>query len=128
LSCCSSYSISFFYIYARFFFVIVKNSFFLIIFLRSLFIFFVFFEKSKVSLFTKMSDLIIFLNETSEVKIDTILKSWNAVLQRKNMACRSQYLIESFRREQFSTKRRKDFENMYHVCYSSDKQSDEKYD
>jgi hypothetical protein len=83
LNCCSSYSVFSFYIYARFFFVIVKNSFFLIIFLRFLFTFFVFSEKSKVFLFTKMFDLIIFLNETSEVKIDTMIEKLKCCFSTK---------------------------------------------
>jgi hypothetical protein len=83
LNYCFSYSVFFFYIYARFFFVIVKNSFFLIIFLRSLFTFLFFSKSQKNFWFTKMFDLTIFLNETSEMKIDTMIEKLKCYLSAK---------------------------------------------
>ncbi len=78
MNCRSSYSIFSFYIYARFFFVTIKNSSFLIIFLRSLFNFFFFFfcllEKDINFICLKMSDLIIFLNEAFEMKMNTMIE------------------------------------------------------
>jgi hypothetical protein len=75
---------SLFFLHIRTFFLRHCQKFFLLNHFFQIFVhFFVFLEKSKVFLFTKMSDLIIFFNETSEVKIDTMIEKLKCCFSTK---------------------------------------------